>query len=607
MKTLKKCLSPMTALLLAVILLFTACAPAREAASGASPAPAQAATATAAPAKAAAPAVTAEPIRVTADLVVTGKIYTSDAQGTFAEAFAVKDGQYIYVGDAAGAQSFIGDDTKQIAGTFIMPSATESHAHIILEEAFKLGFYVCPRREDGTAKTPEEIVQDAAAYYAANPSPEGLFGYGYDELCFLGDGYSYDRSMLDAAFPDIPVYIAETSLHGGWCNTKCLELAGALTEEIPTHGVERDANGVATGVIRDEACGYVRNAVFGALDHYDQAVLNAQENLHAKGYTMLMDPWTNFDGTNGMGDAVAAADEAGDLKLVVFTCWSIPGYADIDAGIADAVNAHETHITTHSEQKYLKLFADGTETARTAYQLEPYGDGTYGTANWTDARMTEATVKANANGLLVQVHAFGDASARQTLDAYEASVAANGSTYRNSIAHAPYVSDSDLERIASLGIGVAGSGNWSVGSEPGTYTDYMNAMLGEQRYRDYYIVDKFVEYGIQAGVSTDRPCANGFAEDVFDYIGVLTTGIDYREGYAAPAKRDKWVSVEDAVRMLTINGAWTLDADSERGSIEIGKYADFIIADGDPFTTAPEEIHAINVEQTYFEGEKVFG
>ena len=265
--------------------------------------------------------------------------------------------------------------------------------------------------------------------------------------------------------------------------------------------------------------------------------------------------------------------------------------------------AHKT--SAHFNPKFIKLFVDGTEETRTAFMLEPYSNGSYGTDNWASDDLNRVVSAANKAGLLVHTHAYGDAAARQTVDAYETSDKENNQSYRNSIAHAPYIADEDIQRIADLEIGISGSGNWGIGRSEKD-NEYMEKLLGYDRYHNYYIVDKWVEYGVKAGMSTDRPCANGYAEDVFDYIGVLTTGVDYREGHEEPAKREKWVSVEDAVRIMTINGAWSLDADEFRGSIEVGKYADFILADGNPFETELSKIHTINVTETYFEGRRVY-
>jgi len=541
-----------------------------------------------------------------ADLVVYGNIYTANEAGDFAEAFAVKDGKYIYVGDAKGAEAYIGKNTKTVKTGFVMPSAVESHAHYFYEEAMKLGLTIQCYKEDGSHKTTAEIVQDVVAYREANPDIKEIYGYGWDKMQLYYMGEETTRQKIDEYISDIPVYISGSDLHGGWCNTKCLELAGALYDEIPIEGVVRDENGVATGRINDEACEYIRNAVFSGIENYEQAVLNAQEILHSEGYTMILDPLTNTDGTTGLYDAIKKVDESGKLNMMVYTSYCIGSYTDYEAEIEKAVSIKEEKSSAHHSAKYVKLFIDGTEFSCTAYMLEPYAyTGGYGTNYWNPEVMNRLTTLANKSGLLVHTHAYGDASARQTIDAYEASNIANGQSYRNSIAHAPYVADVDIQRIADLGLGVSGCGNWSVGCSQEDL-ETMEAFLGYERCHDFYVTTKWVEYGVKAGMSTDRPCADGFAEDVFDYIGVLTTGVDYRRDYEQVPLRDEFVSVEDAIKMMTINGAWTLDADTDRGSIEVGKYADFIFADGNPFDIELSKMHTINVIETYFEGKSVY-
>lgn len=540
-----------------------------------------------------------------ADAVLYGTIYTANEAGDFAEAVVVKDGRYIYVGDREGAKQYIGKETKTIEGAFIMPSGVESHAHYILEEVFKQGLYIDYYDAAGNMKPIEEMVLEIVAFREKHPDCSGIYGYGWNKITVAAMGTAVCREQIDAYIDDIPVYISGRDLHSGWCNTKCLEMAGVLKEECAVQGVERDETGTATGFIKDEACSYVRNMVFGEIEGYDAAVLEAQAILHAKGYTMLLDPWSNFDGTAAMFDAVNRADQEGLLNMVVFESYCVNTYDNYDEAVATAADIMQKYGTEHTAAKYIKLFADGTEEACTAYMLAPYSNGVYGTKNWESESMNYVTEIANKAGLLVHVHAYGDGSARQVLDAYENSNAMNGQNYRNSIAHAPYITDDDMLRIKDMGIGICGAGNWAMSNgEDGD--SVMIDLLGEERFRSFYFVDRFVKYGIKAGMSTDRPCADGFAEDIFDYIGVLTTGIDYRKGSDRKAKRDTWVSVEEAIKMMTINGAWSLDADAERGSIEVGKYADFIIADANPFETELSEIHNINVVNTYFEGKCVF-
>lgn len=205
--------------------------------------------------------------------------------------------------------------------------------HYILEEAFKLGLYIDCYKEDGSEKALKDIVQEIVNYRKANPELKGLYGYGWNKFATEALGESVSRQLLDDAIGDIPVFISGRDVHSAWCNTKCLEMANALNDEIPTKGIVRDEKGVATGRINDEACSYVRNEVFGDIGNYDGAVQNAQQLLLCKGYTMTLDAWSNFDGTSAMYEAIKKADEAGDLKMNVFTSYCVGTFDDYDKSV----------------------------------------------------------------------------------------------------------------------------------------------------------------------------------------------------------------------------------------------------------------------------------
>lgn len=254
----------------------------------------------------------------------------------------------------------------------------------------------------------------------------------------------------------------------------------------------------------------------------------------------------------------------------------------------------------------MKLFADGVVESMTGYVSEPYANGTYGTRIWAPEIMNDIVTKANAAGMLVHSHVYGDAASHEAINAYIESERINGKIYRNSLGHAAMIQDQDYDRILEHGIGVAFAGNWSSGFKNG-FENPLNAVVGAERLKREYPVEQFVEHGIKAATSTDCPCGTATdAQAVFDYLGVLVTGIDYRAGEDQTAKRDKHVSVQEGLEMLTINGAWMVNLEHERGSIEVGKYADFLIADASPFETDPKQIYKIRLLETYFEGRQVY-
>ena len=546
-----------------------------------------------------------------ADLVVYGKTYTSNAEHAFAEAFAVKDGKFVYVGDADGAKEYEGADTKVIHAPFAMPGGIEAHGHFISEGAFRLGCYLETMKEtpDGPVlKMPEDYIEDLKKWRETHPDEKGIYAYPYASELVIG-GVQLTRELLDAAFPDIPVYISEASLHGGWCNTKCLLEAGVLNTPVPVETIHRDENGVALGTVRDEACAYVRNHVFGAFlddELYKQAVKNTAQLLNSMGYVAHYDAWSNLDGTDGMYKAISSVDKAGDATCYFASAYCIESFEDRNEGILKAAVLKNIYSTKHYYPIFVKLFADGVVESMTGYVSEPYFDGSHGTRIWEPEIMNDIVTKANAAGMLVHTHVYGDAASHEAIDAYLESERINGRIYRNSLGHAAMVRDEDYPRILEHGIGVAFAGNWSAGAEAGAVNP-LEDRIGAERLRAEYPVEQFAQYGIRAATSTDRPC--GTAEDaqaVFEYLGILVTGNDYRTDKNPIAKREKHVSVREGLEMLTINGAWMVELENERGSIEVGKFADFLIAEESPFEVDPKQICRIRLLETYFEGKLVY-
>ena len=546
-----------------------------------------------------------------ADVVVYGKVYTSNAKHESVEAFAVKDGKFVYVGSAVGAKEYEGADTKVIHAPFAMPGGIEAHGHFISEGAFKLGCYLKTTKdtpEGPVLKRPEDYIEDLKKWRESHPDEKGIYAYPYASEMLFGE-VKLTRQILDAAFPDIPVYISEASLHGGWCNTKCLELAGVLNTQIPVETIHRDENGTAIGTVRDEACAYVRNHVFGAFlddELYKQAVKNTAKLLNSMGYVAHYDAWSNLDGTDGMYRAISSVDKDGDATCFFASAYCIESFEDRNEGILKAAVLKNIYSTKHYYPIFVKLFADGVVESMTGYVSEPYANGTYGTRIWAPEIMNDIVTKANAAGMLVHSHVYGDAASHEAINAYIESERINGKIYRNSLGHAAMIQDQDYDRILEHGIGVAFAGNWSSGFKNG-FENPLNAVVGAERLQKEYPVEQFVEHGIKAAASTDRPCGTATdAQAVFDYLGVLVTGIDYRDGEDQTAKRDKHVSVQEGLEMLTINGAWMVNLEHERGSIEVGKYADFLIADASPFEVDPKRIYTIKLLETYFEGRQVY-
>lgn len=552
---------------------------------------------------------------IIADTIVYGdNIYTAADDGKFVSAFAVKDGKYIAVGSKDEVDMYKGESTEIYHANFVMPGATEAHGHFILEQAFKLGCYIEPLKENGDNKNLDEIVEELVAYAESHDVSDGIYAYQFDSFknCNMAEDIIPTKELLDEKFKDIPVFVAESSLHGAWVNSKCLELAGILEQDTESVHIDRYENGEAIGILRDEACAYVRNRVFGSLlehEKYKLAIKNAATFLNSLGYTAHYDMWSNFDGTDEMYRSIYELDGENALTCLFGSAYSIESYdkANISEEIAKATEIKDKYTSAHYKPSWLKLFADGVVEISTGYLKEAYlGDTQYfGTQIWDDKTMTAIVNEANKNGLLVHIHTMGDAAVSEALDAFLDSQSNNG-YYRNSLGHVALIGSDDLVRIKENNIGVASGANWACQVSPDDI-EYCRGLIGEERFRKLYPFEEYPEYGIKAALSTDNPCSPGIM-DVFGYIQVLINGYDHSKPINADTvpKRNTFIKVEDALKMFTINGAWMNNLEDERGSIEVGKYADFVFADKDPFGEKIDDIWKIRVENTFFEGKMVY-
>ena len=550
-----------------------------------------------------------------ADVIVYAEnIYTADDNNKFVSAFAIKDGKYIAVGSKKEVDEYKGETTEIYNASFVMPGATEAHGHFILEQAFKLGCYIEPIKANGESKSLDEIVEELVSYANNHDVSNGIYAYQFSSSinCNLAKGIIPTKEMLDEKFKDIPVFVAESSLHGAWVNTKCLELAGVLENDTDTIQIDRYESGEAIGILRDEACAYVRNQIFGSLlerDEYKQAIINAATYLNSLGYTAHYDMWSNFDGTDEMYKSIYELDSENALTCLFGSAYSIESYDKAEASklIDKAVELKNNYTSAHFKPSWLKLFADGVIESNTGYLKESYvSDMPYfGTQIWDDETMKAIVNEANKKGLLVHIHTMGDAAVSEALDAFLDSKSHNG-YYRNSLGHVGLIGDDDLNRVKENDIGIASGANWA-SQVTQTLIEIYSESIGEERYIKMYPFEEYPQYGIKAALSTDNPCSPGIM-DVFGYIQVLVNGYDHKYPINEDTfpKRNTFISVEDALKMFTYNGAWMNNLENERGSIEVGKYADFVFADKDPFKENIDDIWEINVDKTFFEGKMVY-
>lgn len=562
--------------------------------------------------------------KTVADLVVYGKIFTSEKQDSLAEALVVKDGKYVYVGSKEGAAQYIGEQTQVIDRTgqgMIMAGCTEGHGHYIVSNFLKNSksvLFMTPKdtSKDILEKLAQKVADVKSTYYFG-------FGWSYTELDKHHDFPTKDQ--IDAIIADVPVYLSDLEGHKGLVNSYCLEHSGILDENGKVRDdfkyksfVEVDANGFPTGLVREQAGTYVRSRACVPDDGNEiwfKAITDTQQGLNAMGYTAALEAWGNQMGTATF-EALNAMDKEGKLTYNVTMSYEIENLTpeETEKGIQEAIDAMK-FSSKHVNANILKLFEDGTMETGTGHALLPAANGNNGRAIWSTQELSDITLKANKAGLTVHVHTMGDGAVRNVMDAYENAFNINEKEHfsptviRNQMVHMRNVAPEDYDRLARCGI-VCVSGilwHWSKESTR-EYFRTSNAM-NEKYFYEAYPYQSFLNHGIHTTIHTDAPASSGSPKDPFGIMQIACTGSLVNEEVNCPEPFDTKecvVNRADFLRSLTIEGAYQMYSENERGSIKEGKYADFIIIDKDVLTCDVQELHNTQVLNTFFEGKCVY-
>ncbi len=542
-----------------------------------------------------------------ADTVVYGKIYTS-VDGQYAEAFAVRDGKYVYVGDEEGAEAYIGKNTKVIDHRnkgLIMSGATEGHGHYAQEGILEdVGLYV-------RGSTEADIIKNVKAYVDAHPDNEVYYTFGWDNVAmqYIKSGIDM-RTQLDAICSDKVMMIGDDSGHNAFCNSKAFEVAGVTADtEIEGGEFVKLPDGSLSGLVADMANNYILKKAVSAYqlfseEDYKGICESMEKSLHSKGYTYYQDGWLNYFGSQAM-DCISAYDKETGLQIFVSGSYKIDSFEDWETEVGNAEAFMKKYPTAHFSYNTLKLFADGEAVeSKTGWLIDGYVDGTHGTQIWETDVMKALVKAANEKGLSVHVHAQGDAASQQTVSAfiYAESTAADG--VYNGICHGRNITEDTKNKLAEHSFYASININWRTLVAEKDAAE-VTKVLTEEMAKAGYPIKSLLDRGIVVTSSTDVPAAAGAPTTVSGIIEVAVNDTCADKEVWKLDEKER-VTVEQAMDIMTINGAKQLQIDGERGSIEVGKYADFLLFDKDFTSCEKEKIHEANVVSVYFEGEEAY-
>ena len=555
-----------------------------------------------------------------ADLVVYGKIFTSErlrvGDGTsgmnnqVVEAFAVKDGKYVYVGDKAGAKAFVEEGKTEVLDYtgkgLVMPSCGNGHAHYSLGYAIQSVGTVMSM-EDDVNKFMTEIVP-AAVKKARETGAKSIFGQGWNMIEFPKNLPT--RQQLDAICSDIPIYFADEEGHKGLVNTIMLVKAGIMKEdgtvlkkEMRGGEIGIGPDGTPNGFLSEQAGTYVRsfldNNYLFSVDIARDNMSKIQEQLLSEGYTMYLDGYSSYFFNDNFYKAAQQMDQAGDMHFVLGTTWELDSWMDVDEALAKASDTKK-YASDHIKPNWLKLFMDGTVESGTGFVEPLYPGGKQGIPNWSEEELTDITRKANAKGITMHVHVMGNKGVNRVVNAY---VNGGKDEMRNTLIHVYGVDSADFKRMADHNIQVSEGMLWHHATNE-LQAELMQ-ILPEGMKDKGYPMKSYFDYGVNMSSHSDFPALSGSPDAPFGIMEIALTGV-YQPEHAKPWWTEELLTREQALTALTINVAKQMFIENERGSIKNGKYADFLLVDKDVLTCPVTEIHTAKPEATYFEGKKVY-
>lgn len=525
-----------------------------------------------------------------ADMVITNaNIRTMDAKRTVARSVAVLNGKIVAVGSDADTRPLIGPKTRVMnaQGRTIIPGFNDAHVHF-LETGQQLSSV-----DLRDAKTPEEFVKRIRDFAAKLPKGRWILGGKWDHENWKPNNLP-TAALIDAATPDNPVFIDRLDGHMALANSLAMKLAGVTkdTKEVDGGLIVRDANGVPAGVFKDAAMSYIYRVIpEPSFEEKLEAAAAATDHAASLGVTSVTDVSAGTD--------IGVYQELmrqGKLKTRIYGCSTLGDYKRWErTGVRAAFGDAMLRVGC------LKGYADGSLGSTTAWLFEPYLDDPKTTGLPSDeiTKTPELVLGADKAGLQVNIHAIGDKANATILDIYERTAAANGPRDRRfRIEHSQHLRQEDIPQFGKLKVvasmqpfHIIDDGRWAW------------KRLDEKRLKGTYAFRTLLDTGAVLAFGSDSPVAP--LNPLFGvYAAVTRRTLDDKNpnGWIPEQK----ISVDETVRAFTWGSAYGEFQENVKGTLELGKLADFVVLSDDIFTMDATKIGGVTVVMTVVDGRVVF-
>ena len=519
-----------------------------------------------------------------ADLLVKNAVvYTVDSNFTTVQAFVVQAGKIIAVGNSDDLEKkYLAREVVDAGGHAVYPGFIDAHSHF-----YEYGMGL--QEADLTNTHSWEEIVDTVNSFARRNTDGWIVGNGWDQNLWKSKQFP-TKGKLDSLFPVRPVLLTRVDGHAAIANQAALNIAGVKPGQIISGGIIETVKGKLTGMLVDNAVGIVTRKIPPPDDEGTQAALmTAQSNCFADGLTTVADcglPYTMISTISGM-------EHKGDLKIRLYVMLS-----DRPEDY-DYLFKHGAYKSPGLDVRGFKMFADGALGSRGACLLKPYSDQ----KNWSGFLLSsqkhfqEIAQKVYDKGFQLSTHAIGDSANRVILKIY-ASVLKGKNDRRWRIEHAQVLSPDDIKYF--------GDYNIIPSVQPTHATSDMNwaiKRLGSERIKTAYAYKQLLQQNGWIPLGTDFPVEN------INPLYTFYAAVERKDLKGFPAngfQPENALSRVEALKGMTIWAAKAQFEEKEKGSIEPGKYADFVILDNDIMKINGADVPKVKVLKTYVNGEKVY-
>ena len=516
------------------------------------------------------------------DLIVyNAEVYTVDDNNNKATSFAVKDGKFIYVGDDSITSKYSSSNIINAEGLPVYPGFIDSHAHF-----YNLGFFNDQVNLKET-KSFEEVLKRVMEFNNSNDK-DFIIGRGWDQNDWVNKSFPTNK-LLNEEFPDKAIVLRRIDGHAYLVNDFALNLAGIDNSSNVDGGEFVKSNGKLTGVLIDNAMRLIDDIIPDPTKEESvKALISAQEIAFENGLTTIAEAGISREQI----ELIDSLQKEGVLKIKI--------YAMIENNPEDVNYYLEQgpYKTDKLNVRSVKVYADGALGSRGASMIDEYSDrrGYFGIIRTPIDSINNLAFKLAGTKFQMNTHAIGDNANRIVLNAYRDALF-NFRDPRWRVEHAQVINENDIDFFNQKIIP-------SVQPTHATSDMYwLYDRVGKERASLAYAYKELLNRSKVIPFGTDFP--------VEDISPIMTF-------YSAVARKDKdgfpsdgfqmenSISRMNALYAMTIHGAYANFEEDEKGSIEIGKSADFIILDNDLLTSSENKIPFTNTVATFIDGELVF-